>query len=66
MGSYVPNTPEERQQMLKEIGLSSFDDLYRNVPDEVILKDPLAIPAGMSEMEVLRKMQHGCFERFCL
>ncbi len=57
MGSYVPNTPEERQQMLKEIGLGSFDELYRNVPDEVILKDPLSIPKGMSEMEVLRKMQ---------
>lgn len=57
MGSYVPNTPEERQQMLKEIGLDCFDDLYRDVPGEVILKEPLSIPKGMSELEVLRKMQ---------
>ena len=27
MGSYVPNTLEERQEMLKEIGYSSIEDL---------------------------------------
>ena len=28
MGSYVPNTKEQRQEMLKEIGFQSIDDLF--------------------------------------
>ena len=30
MGSYVPNTLEERQEMLKEIGYSSIEDLFNS------------------------------------
>ena len=37
MGSYVPNTPAEQQEMLRECGFSGFDDLYRDVPDAVNL-----------------------------
>ena len=57
MGSYVPNTIEERQEMLEEIGYASMDDLFRDVPDEVKLKGGLDLPPGISEMEVRRKMQ---------
>lgn len=57
MGSYVPNTAEERQAMLQEIGFSSMDDLYANVPAEMKIKDGLQIPEGLSEMEVRRKME---------
>ena len=35
MGSYVPNTLEERQEMLKEIGYSSIEDLFAHIPDEL-------------------------------
>lgn len=38
MGSYVPNTLEERQEMLKEIGYSSIEDLFAHIPDEVKIK----------------------------
>ena len=31
MGSYVPNTLEERQEMLKEIGYSSIEDLFAHI-----------------------------------
>ena len=30
MGSYVPNTLEERQEMLKEIGYSSIENLVKS------------------------------------
>ena len=52
MGSYVPCTPAERLEMLKAIGLNDYKDLYRDVPSEMYLDEPLNIPAGMSEMEV--------------
>ena len=57
MGSYVPNTKEERQAMLNEIGFQSMDDLFAHIPDDVKIKDGLHIPDGMSEMEVRKEME---------
>lgn len=52
MGSYVPSTQAERQEMLQAIGLKDYRDLYRDVPAEMYLDRPLNIPQGMSELEV--------------
>lgn len=57
MGSYVPNTTEEQKEMLAEIGYSSIDDLFADIPDEVKVKEGLNLPDGMSELEVRRKME---------
>ncbi len=54
MGSYVPSTLEERQEMLKELGLNSEMELYTDVPQSMILKNGPDIPEGMSELEVGR------------
>ena len=52
--SYVPSTGEQRQEMLRAIGMQDFRDLYRDVPREMYLDRPLDIPEGMSELEVSR------------
>lgn len=57
MGKYVPNTEAEQREMLKEIGFSSFDDLFQQVPEEVKLKRDLNIPKGKSELEVQKEMK---------
>ena len=57
MGSYVPNTVKEREEMLREAGYSSFEDMFSCIPEEVKLKEPLDLPSGLSEMEVARKME---------
>lgn len=57
MGSYVPNTKEEQQAMLQEIGYPSMDDLFRDIPDKVKLDRELDLPDGLSEMEVRKKME---------
>ncbi len=57
MGSYVPNTPAEQQEMLKECGYSGFDDLYLDIPESVRLKEPLAIPEAKAELTVRRIME---------
>ena len=54
MGSYIPSTPAQRQEMLQAIGLSSFRELYGDVPAEMYLDRPLEIPSGMSELEAGR------------
>ena len=57
MGSYVPSTRAERQEMLEAIGLKSYQELYCDVPEQMLLDRPLEIPAGMSELEVRRTME---------
>ena len=57
MGSYVPSSAEERQEMLKQIGKKSIDELFSHIPENVKLNRPLGIPNGLSEMEVCRKME---------
>ena len=57
MGTYVPNTEKEQQEMLKACGYQDFDDLYGGIPAELKRKEPLAIPAGKTEMEVRQAME---------
>ena len=56
MGSYVPSTQEQRQEMLNAIGLKDFRDLYRDVPESMYLDHPLDLPEGQSELEVSRAL----------
>lgn len=56
MGSYVPSTGAQREEMLRAVGVSSTRDLFRDVPQEMLLTEPLRIPEGMSELEVSRAM----------
>ena len=56
MGTYVPNTSKEQQEMLREIGVDSTRDLFKAIPEAVYLNRPLALAKGLSELEVVRKM----------
>ena len=56
MGSYVPSTREQRQEMLEAIGLRDFRELYRDVPESMYLDRPLDLPEGQSELEVSRAL----------
>ncbi len=49
--AYTPHTPADVEIMLKSIGASSLDDLFRDIPAELLLDKPLDIPA-MTEFEV--------------
>jgi glycine dehydrogenase subunit 1 len=56
---YIPNsTPEIKQEMLGEIGASSVEELYADVPDKYRLKKQLNLPPqGMSEFEVKKHVE---------
>ena len=56
MGYYIPHTAEQREQMLALIGVKSLDDLYKSVPHDMLIGDKLALPDGMSELEVREKV----------
>lgn len=56
MGTYVPNTKTEQQEMLHAISAGSICELFDAVPEEVYLKQPLKLPKGLSELSVRKKM----------
>lgn len=56
MAGYIPSTPAERERMLGELGLNSYREMYQAIPDELLFKGELDLPAGKSELEVKREM----------
>jgi glycine dehydrogenase subunit 1 len=54
---YIPNTREIREQMLREIGVASIDELFADIPEKIRLKRPLELPGPMSELEVRRHVR---------
>jgi glycine dehydrogenase subunit 1 len=69
---FIPITEKNRREMLETIGVSSFDELLRGIPEEIRFKGDLELPPPMSEMEVERLLReiagqnahagtHACF-----
>ncbi|MDX1600533.1 MAG: aminomethyl-transferring glycine dehydrogenase subunit GcvPA [Anaerolineales bacterium] len=54
--TFLPHTDSERRQMLDSIGVSSVEELFSDVPEDVRFPD-LDLPAAISEMEVLDELQ---------
>jgi glycine dehydrogenase subunit 1 len=52
---YAPHTQTDIREMLDAVGVDSLEELLR-VPDAVALKEPLAIPPGLPELELQRTM----------
>src|SRR3954469_3445594 len=54
---YLPLSDADRSDMLRVIGAGSIDELFRDVPEELRLKGPIAgLPMHASEMAVERHM----------
>ncbi|HWS56333.1 MAG TPA: aminomethyl-transferring glycine dehydrogenase subunit GcvPA [Pyrinomonadaceae bacterium] len=54
---YIPNSPEERQEMLGALGLDSAAGLFDSIPEDVRLARPLDTPAALSEIELLERFE---------
>ncbi len=56
---FFPNTEEEQREMLRAIGVESFEELLETVPDAVRFREDLKLPDPASELEafqLLRKL----------
>jgi len=53
---YIPNTGQDKQQMLAAIGVESVEELFSDIPEAVRFKGHLNIPKAMSELEVTQHM----------
>ena len=54
---YNTHRPEDKQAMLKAIGVASVDALFANVPPAIRLNRPLALPAAIPEWTLERHME---------
>jgi glycine cleavage system P protein (glycine dehydrogenase) subunit 1 len=54
---YIPNSPEERAEMLGSIGLPSVEQLFDSIPSDLLLNRPLNTPAALSETELLSRFE---------
>jgi glycine dehydrogenase subunit 1 len=57
MGTYIPHTDDEVQDMLTFLGLSSVDDLFAVVPEALRVQRGLALADGVGEPDVLAVME---------
>lgn len=49
---FFPQTKEEIEQMLKQAGMNSLDDLYADVPELIRFRGEYDLPEPMSETEI--------------
>ena len=49
---FFPQTKEEIEQMLKQAGMNSLDDLYADVPEQIRFRGEYNLPEPMSETEI--------------
>ena len=54
---FISNTDEQRTQMLEEIGVASFEELLKGIPEELLIRDPLKLDEPLSEFEITKKVQ---------
>jgi glycine dehydrogenase subunit 1 len=53
---YLPHTDADRRAMLATIGVPSVDSLFRDVPAQARLKQPLDLPDHLDELSVERSL----------
>jgi len=51
---YIPHTDEDRKVMLEAIGLSSMEELFSGLSEDILLSDSVPISHGRTEDEVQR------------
>ncbi len=61
---YIPNSvPAVQQEMLREIGLTSLEELHEEVPDEIILKKDMNLPEAFGSEYELRRHVAGLLRK---
>jgi len=53
---YIPHTEADERAMLEVIGVDSIDDLFREVPPELMLRDSLDVHESLDEHRLLGKL----------
>jgi glycine dehydrogenase subunit 1 len=54
---YIPLTDKDKQLMLEEIGVSSVDELFKDIPDGVKFKGLLDLKDSLSETDLIKEFR---------
>ncbi len=54
---HIPVTCEQREEMLRAIGVSETRDLFADIPSDVVLDRPLNLPGPLTEMELVAHLK---------
>lgn len=54
---YIPHTPDDRERMIRTIGIGDVEELFDSVPQSLRLRRPLDLPPALSEMELIRELE---------
>ena len=57
MSEYTAATDADRREMLAAIGVERIEDLFGDIPADLLLAEPLALGAGLSEQEVYDELR---------
>jgi len=53
---YLPNTDTDRREMLRDIGVSSLEELYQDIPEK-LRHAHFNLPTPLSELEIKKEMR---------
>ncbi len=54
---FLPHTEEDRKEMLREIGASSIEELFEDIPSQYRLKDILPLPDPLTEDDIIKEVK---------
>ena len=54
---FIPHTDDDVREMLETIGVESIDDLFDEIPRDLLIDDLTGVPDALSEMEIVRFMR---------
>ena len=54
---FIPHTEEDTREMLDAIGAKSLDDLFDEIPKELLIDSLAGVPPALTEMEITRLMR---------
>jgi glycine dehydrogenase subunit 1 len=54
---YLPLTKDDRRRMMQAIGISTIEELFRDVPQDALLGKAVDLPAGTGELEIERRFR---------
>ncbi|MBI2264204.1 MAG: glycine dehydrogenase, partial [Armatimonadetes bacterium] len=49
---YLPHSPKDIGDMLQALGMTDLDELFRDIPEDLRLREPISMPPPLSEWEV--------------
>ena len=54
---FIPHTEDDTREMLEAIGAESLDDLFDEIPKELLIDSLDGVPVALTEMEITRLMR---------